>query len=85
MVHVLLGREWPEGNPHQRLRGLRVTTVVPHLRVGQVELVRRDGEAAVRLDQDGRGGSIRALFNPTLGHRVDGVKPRARSVTEPPT
>jgi hypothetical protein len=32
--------------------------VVPHVWVGLGELVRSDDEAAVRLDQDGRGGAI---------------------------
>jgi hypothetical protein len=40
-----------------------VTTVVPHLKVGQVELVRRDNKTAVRPYQNGCGGSISALFN----------------------
>lgn len=79
MVHVLLGKEWPEGNPYQRLRRLRVTTVVPHLRVGQVELVRRDGEAAVRLDQDGRGGAVPSLlFNPHHSDQAEVTKIRSR-------
>ena len=41
-------------------------SVVPHLRVVRVELVRRDAEAAVRLDQDGRGGRILAVFQHPL-------------------
>ena len=56
-----------------------MTTVVPHLRVGQVELVRRDGEAAVRLDQDGRGGAIRALFNPENIEDFTALRARQRS------
>jgi hypothetical protein len=45
-------------------------TIVPHLGVGQGELVSRDNEAAIRPDQNGCKGGILPVFNPPLRIRL---------------